>query len=118
MLLSLSTSSHRTLDIQLAKKLFEDKGVKYTGKKDSLWSHYSTLYMSCSQTSSSSITAIELDKEADGSQLRESIGTKTPAIWIRGQFIGDFNALNKLNTNGELDTLIKFIPKTTHKSPR
>jgi len=74
------------------------------------------------QTNSSKYTAIELDKETDGPQLRtaisESIGTKTPAIWIRGQFVGDFNALNKLNTNGELDTLIKFIPKTTHKSPR
>ena len=70
-------------------------------------------------------TAIELDKESDGAQLRtaisESIGStkiSTPAIWIRGQFIGDYNALNKLNTNGELDTLLKFIPKTTHKSPR
>ena len=74
------------------------------------------------QTNSSKYTAIELDKESDGAQLRtaisESIGTKTPAIWIRGQFVGDYNALNKLNTNGELDTLIKFIPKTTHKSPR
>ena len=80
--------------------------------------YHLTRILTLFQTNSSSITAIELDKEADGSQLRESIGTKTPAIWIRGQFIGDYNALNKLNTNGELDTLIKFIPKTTHKSPR
>ena len=79
----------------------------------------SHIYVSLSKLTFLQFTAIELDRETDGKQLRTVISESiTPAIWIRGQFIGDFTALNKLNTNGELDTLIKFIPKTTHKSPR
>ena len=123
------------IDIQLAKKLFEDKGVKYNGK-EILWllsysfckaNRYLTLclFLLTNKLTPLIYTAIELDKESDGQQLRtaisESIGNgkiPTPAIWIRGQFIGDFNALNKLNTNGELDSLLTFIPKTTHTSPR
>ena len=51
--------------------------------------------------------------------------TSVPAIWIKGKFIGGFNdgpseynGLNTLNTKGELDAMLKYVPKTKHTSPR
>jgi len=50
--------------------------------------------------------------------------TSVPAIWVKGKFIGGFNdgppgynGLNTLNTKGELDAMLKYVPKTTHTSP-
>jgi len=72
---------------------------------------------------------IELDKEEDGKAIRAVMGdtlgrTSVPAIWIKGKFIGGFNdgpseynGLSTLNTKGELDAMLKYVPKTKHTSP-
>ena len=64
-------------------------------------------------------SAIELDKEEDGKAIRAVMGdllgrTSVPAIWIKGIFIGGFNdgpaeynGLNTLNNNKQLDDMLK-----------
>ena len=64
-------------------------------------------------------SAIELDKEEDGKAIRAVMGdllgrTSVPAIWIKGTFIGGFNdgpaeynGLNTLNNNKQLDDMLK-----------
>lgn len=115
-----------------AKELLDEKGVRYTGKNERDPVHYP----SCAELENEShhthlplvqnasrAQAIELDKEGDGKQIRKVVADTTgkaslPAIWIRGQFIGDYNGLNSLNAKGELDGMLKYIPRTTHTSPR
>ena len=60
-----------------------------------------------------------MDKEADGKAVRAVMGdllgrTSVPAIWIEGTFIGGFNdgpaeynGLNTLNNNKQLDGMLK-----------
>ena len=62
-----------------------------------------------------SYAAIELDKEANAKAIREEFGI---GIWIRGKFIAGFNELNSLDKKGELDGLLKNVPKTTYTTPR
>lgn len=100
LMLSLTTCPYCTK----AKQLLDENGAKYT--------------------------AIELDKEVDGSAIRAVMGdmvgrTSVPAIWITRKFIGGFNdgpseynGLNTLNTKGELGAMLKYVPKTKHSSPR
>ena len=74
---------------------------------------------------------IELDEEEDkGKALRAVLKTQLgrnslPAIWIKGTFIGGFKdgpaeygGLNALENKGELDGMLKYVPKTKHSSPR
>mmetsp|Transcript_34194 Transcript_34194/g.72856 ORF Transcript_34194/g.72856 Transcript_34194/m.72856 type:complete len:187 (-) Transcript_34194:247-807(-) len=80
---------------------------------------------------SAKYTVIEIDKEEDGKALRAVMGsqfgrTSVPAIWIKGTYIGgfndgpssEFNGLNSLNMKGELDGMLKYVPKTKHTTPR
>ena len=60
-----------------------------------------------------------MDKEEDGKAIRAVMGdllgrTSVPAIWIQGTFIGgfndgpaEFNGLNTLNNNKQLDGMLK-----------
>ena len=74
-----------------AKEILDEKGAKYT--------------------------VIELDQEADGKAIRAEMGdmlgrTSVPAIWIDSTFIGGCNdgplgGINNLNSNGELDGMLK-----------
>jgi len=76
-----------------AKALLDEKGAKYT--------------------------VLELDKEADGKAIRAEMGdllgrTSVPAVWIQGEFVGGcndgpskFNGLNNLNSNNQLDSMLK-----------
>jgi len=71
------------------KKLLDDKFVKYM--------------------------AIELDKEVNAEAIRAEFGK---GIWIREKFFAGFNELHTLNKRGELDELLKNVPKTTYTTPR
>ncbi len=59
--------------------------------------------------------AIELNKEANAEAIRSEFGE---GVWIRGQFFAGFNELNNLDKKGELDALLKNVPKTTYTTPR
>jgi len=62
-------------------------------------------------------TVVELDKEEDGKAIRAEMGdmlgrTSVPAIWIKGTYIGGCNdgplgGINTLNSNKELDGMLK-----------
>lgn len=64
---------------------------------------------------SNTIAAIELDKETNAEAIRAEFGKGT---WIRGTFFAGFNELNALDKKGELDNLLKNVPKTTYTTPR
>lgn len=62
-------------------------------------------------------TVVELDEEDDGKAIRAEMGdmlgrTSVPAIWIKGTYIGGCNdgplgGVNTLNSNNELDRMLK-----------
>ena len=60
-------------------------------------------------------SGVELDQEDNKEAIRAEFGI---GIWIRGEFIASFNELNKLEKLGELDSMLKNVPKTTYTTPR
>ena len=61
------------------------------------------------------IAAVELDNVANAEAIRNEFGK---GIWIRGNYFTGFNELNALDKKGELDALLKNVPKTTYTTPR
>jgi len=53
--------------------------------------------------------------EANAEAIRAEFGE---GVWIRGKFFASFNELNNLDKKGELDALLKNVPKTTYTTPR
>eukprot|EP00581_Thalassiosira_minuscula_P008998 CAMPEP_0183707222 /NCGR_PEP_ID=MMETSP0737-20130205/3846_1 /TAXON_ID=385413 /ORGANISM="Thalassiosira miniscula, Strain CCMP1093" /LENGTH=160 /DNA_ID=CAMNT_0025934825 /DNA_START=139 /DNA_END=621 /DNA_ORIENTATION=+ len=71
------------------KNLLDQKGVKYL--------------------------AVEMDKEDNDEAIRAEFGVSTKtAIWIKGKSIDN---LQSLDSKGELDDLLKNVPKTKHITP-
>ena len=62
-----------------------------------------------------SYAAVELGKEANAEAIRAEFGD---GIWIRGKFIAGYSELSTLDKKGELDNLLKNVPKTTYTTPR